>query len=123
MAFGITAFAAASCLGAAGFVTDPGALDAVRLAALIATFNGVGALVLSHVGATRATNLGFFGAVFGGMVLRMATTLAGLLIGVKILLLPAVPFAVALLTFTALFTAAEVALWSRQNFSPKVQLS
>ncbi|MBP6704153.1 MAG: hypothetical protein KBH14_02935 [Vicinamibacteria bacterium] len=123
MAFGMTTFAVASCLVVAGFTADPGPLAAVQLAALIATFNGVGALVLSHVGATRSTNAGFFGAVFGGMVLRMGTTLAGLLIGVKILLLPAVPFAVALLTFTALFTAAEVALWSRQNFSPKVQLS
>ena len=123
MAFGMTAFAAMSCLVVGGVLADPGALAAVQLAALIATFNGVGALVLSHVGASRATNLGFFGAVFGGMVLRMGTTLAGLLIGVKILLLPAVPFAVALLAFTALFTVAEVALWSRQNFSPKVQLS
>lgn len=123
MAFGITAFAAVSCLVAAGFVADPGARAAVQLAALIGAFNGVGALVLSHVGAGRPTNAGFFGAVFGGMVLRMATTLAGMLIGVKILLLPAVPFAVALLAFTAVFTAAEVALWSRQNFSPKVQLS
>lgn len=123
MALGMTAFAAASCLIVMGFLADEGSETAVLLATAIATFNGLCALVLSQVGAARATNLGFFGAVFGGMVLRMATTLAGLLIGVKILLLPALPLALALLTFTALFTAAEVALWSRQNFSPKVQLS
>jgi len=39
------------------------------------------------------------------------------------LLLPALPFAAALLTFTGVFTAAEVTLWSRQNFSPGVQPS
>ena len=49
--------------------------------------------------------------------------LVKLLVGIKVLLLPALPFAVALLTFTGVFTAAEVTLWSRQNFSPRVQPS
>ena len=36
---------------------------------------------------------------------------------------PAGPFAVALLTYTGLFIAAEVSLWSRQDFSRRVQTS
>ncbi len=119
----MTVFGAASYLVAAGLLDDARSETAVGLAALIATGNGVAALVLSQIGASLPSTMGFFGAVFGGMVLRMATTLFGLLVGTKVLLLPVVPFAVALLAFTALFTAAEVALWSRQNFSPKVQIS
>ena len=119
----MTVFAAAACLVTAGFTSDPAAETAVFLSAFLATANGLCALLLSHIGSRRSSTKGFFGAVFGGMVLRMGTTLGGLVIGLKILLLPAVPLASALLAFTACFTAAEVTLWSRQNFSPKVQLS
>ncbi len=119
----MTLFSAAGCLIVALLTSDPAAETAVLISALIATLNGVGALLLTHLGSKRGSTKAFFGAIFGGMALRMGTTLAGLLIGVKFLLLPALPFAAALLTFTGVFTAAEVTLWSRQNLSPRVQPS
>jgi branched-subunit amino acid ABC-type transport system permease component len=119
----MAAFAAVSCLIVAGSTSDRAAETAVFVSALIATLNGLCALLLSHLGSKGGSMKAFFGAVFGGMVLRMGTTLAGLLIGVKVLLLPALPFAASLLTFTSVFTAAEVTLWSRQSFSPRVQPS
>lgn len=119
----MTLFSAAGCLIVALLTSDRGAETAVFVAALIATLNGVGAVLLTHLGSKRGSMKAFFAAIFGGMALRMGTTLAGLLIGVKVLLLPALPFAAALLTFTGVFTAAEVTLWSRQNFSPRVQPS
>jgi hypothetical protein len=123
LAFGITAFSVGCCLVVAGLTSDRAAETAVLAAAGIATFNALSALLLNHLGSRRGSMRAFFGAVFGGMVLRMGTTLAGLLVGIKVLLLPALPFAAALLTFTGVFTAAEVTLWSRQNFSPRVQHS
>ena len=119
----MTAFSAVCCLVVAGVNPDPRASAAVFVSALIATGNALCALLLSHLGTKAGTMKAFFRAVFGGMVLRMGTTLAGLLVGVKVLLLPVLPFAVSLLTFTGVFTAAEIALWSRQNFSPRVQPS
>lgn len=119
----MTLFAAASCQIATSFISDPGARTAVFLSALLATGNGLCALLLSHLGSSRRTTKAFFGAVLGGMVFRMGTTLGGFVFGLKVLLLPIVPLAAALLSFTACFTAAEVTLWSRQSFSPKVQLS
>ena len=119
----MTLFAAASCLVAASLASNAAAELAVLFSALIATGNGVFALLLSHLGSQRQSLKGFFGAVFGGMVLRMGTTLGGFAIGLKVLLLPPALFAATLLTFTTLFTAAEVALWSRQDFSPRVQPS
>jgi hypothetical protein len=116
-------FAAATCLVALSLTSDPAAETAFLLSALLAVLNGLSSLLLSHIGARRSSTKGFFGAVFGGMVLRMATTLAGFVMGVKVLLLPAVPFALALLILTGVFTIAEVALWSRQDFSPRVQPS
>ena len=119
----MTLFSAVCCLVVAGSTSDRAAETAVFVSALIATFNALGALLLTHIGSKRDSTKAFFGAVFGGMVLRMGTTLTGLLIGIKVLLLPALPFAVALLAFTGVFTAAEVTLWSRQNFSSRVQPS
>jgi len=119
----MTLFSAAACLIAAGLTSDRAASTAVFVSAAIATGNGLCALLLTHLGSKRGSMKAFFGAIFGGMVLRMGTTLAGLLVGIKVFLLPALPFAVALLTFTGVFTAAEVTLWSRQNFSPRVQPS
>lgn len=110
-------------LAATRIFSDGATGNAVAAAASLAAFNGLSALALAGVGARQASTKAFFSAVFGGMVLRMATTLAGFLAGVKLLLLPATPFAVALLVFSGLFTAAEIALWSRQNFSPRTQLS
>lgn len=123
LAFGMTVFAAASCALVLGLSTDRGAQTAVLLSALLATLNGIGALCLSLLGARWTSTKAFFGAVFGGMVLRMGLTLAGFGIGLRVLELPEAPFAAALLTFTALFTAAETAVWSRQNFSPRVPQS
>ncbi len=119
----MTLFSAVSCLIVAGLTSDRAAETAVFVSALIATGNGVSALLLAHFGSRRGSMKAFFGAIFGGMALRMATTLAGLLVGVKVFLLPALPFAGALLAFTFVFTAAELTLWSRQNFSPRVQPS
>lgn len=119
----MTVFAAASCALVLGLSTDRGAQTAVLLSALLATLNGIGALGLSLLGARWTSTKAFFGAVFGGMVLRMGLTLAGFGIGLRVLELPEAPFAAALLTFTALFTAAETAVWSRQNFSPRVPQS
>ena len=119
----MTLFSAVGCLVVALLTSDRAAETAVLVSALIATGNGLCALLLTHLGSKRGSMKAFFGAIFGGMALRMGTTLAGLLIGVKVLLLPALPLAVALLTFTGLFTAAEVTLWSRQKFSPRVQPS
>lgn len=116
-------FSGAGCLIVAVLSSDRAAETAVLVSALIATLNGVGALLLTHLGSKRGSMKAFFAAVFGGMALRMGTTLAGLLIGVKVLLLPALPLAAALLTFTFIFTAAELRLWSRQTFSPRVQPS
>ena len=119
----MTTFSAVGCLIVAGLTSDSSAETAVFVSALIATGNGLCALLLTHLGSRRGSTKAFFGAIFGGMALRTGTTLAGLLVGVKVLLLPALPFAAALLTFTGVFTAAEVTLWSRQTFSPRVQLS
>ena len=119
----MTLFSAVLCLIVAGLTSDSAAETAVLAAAVIATFNGLCALLLTHFGSKRGSMKAFFGAIFGGMALRMATTLAGLLIGIKVFFLPALPFAAALLTFTSVFTAAEVTLWSRQKFSPRVQPS
>lgn len=116
-------FSAATCLIAALLTSDRAAETAVLLSALIATLNGLSALFLSHLGSKRRSMKAFLGAVIGGMVLRMGTTLSGVVIGVKFLLLPPAVFAAALLTFTGLFTAAEVTLWSRQKFSPAAPLS
>jgi branched-subunit amino acid ABC-type transport system permease component len=121
LAFGMTLFAAASSLIAVGLTSDTAAETAVLFSALLATVNALLALWLSHIGATRTSTKAFFGAVLGGMLLRMGTTLAGFVIGLKVLLLPAMAFAAALLTYTGLFIAAEVTLWSRQSFSPRVQ--
>lgn len=123
MAFGMTAFAATSCLLATRLIADPPSESAVLLATILATANAVAAVGLAQLGARSSSTKGFFGAVFGGMVLRMATTLLGFVVAVKLLFLPATFFAVALLFFTALFTVAEVTLWSRQSFSPQVELS
>ena len=119
----MTAFSAACCGIVAATSSDPATLNAVFVSAFIATGNAQCALLLSHLGMKAGSTKGFFGAVFGGMVLRMATTLSGLLIGVKIFELPALPFAGSLLAFTFVFTAAEVSLWSRQNSSSRVQTS
>ncbi len=119
----MTLFSAAGCLIVAALSSDRASSTAVFVAATIATLNGLCALLLTHLGSKRGSMKAFFGAIFGGMALRMGTTLAGLLVGIKVFLLPALPFAAALLTFTGVFTAAEVTLWSRQNFSPRVQPS
>lgn len=123
LAVGITCFAAASCLVAASLIADPDSEQAVLLAALLATANALCALVLAHLGASRPSTRGFFGAVMGGMLLRMGTTLAGFAVGLRLLMLPTIPLALALVAYTGLFTAAELALWSRQDFSPRVRLS
>ena len=123
LAFGLTLFAASSCLIAARLTADPGAETAVVFSALLATVNALCALLLSHVGATRRSTKAFFGAVLGGMLFRMGATLAGFMIGLKVLLLPPAALAAALLAYTGLFTAAEVAWWTRQNFNPRVQTS
>ncbi|MBK5257885.1 MAG: hypothetical protein JJE39_17815 [Vicinamibacteria bacterium] len=123
LAFGMTLFAAASSLIVAGLISDIAAETAVFFSALLATGNALSALLLSHIGGTRQSTKAFFGAVLGGMLFRMAATLAGFWIGLKILLLPAIALAVALLTYTGLFIAAEVSLWSRQDFSRRVQAS
>lgn len=123
MALGLTASAAAACLLAVRLIADGGSENAVLLAALLATCNAIIALGLAQTGARSKSLKGFFSAIFGGMILRMATTLVGFLAGVRVLLLPAVPFAVALMIFTGVFTVAEIALWSRQNFSPRTEFS
>lgn len=123
MAFGITVFAAASCLLATRLIPDSGAATAVLFSALLATVNALSALLLSHLGVARRSMKGFFGAIIGGMFFRMAATLAGFAAGLKILLLPPTALAAALLTYTGLFMAAEVALWSRQDFSGRTQAS
>lgn len=119
----MTLFAAASSLIAAGLTSDVSAETAVFFSALLATGNALCALFLSHVGATRRTTKAFFGAVLGGMIFRMAATLIGFIVGLKVLLLPAATFSVALLAYTGIFIAAEVSLWSRQDFSRRVQTS
>jgi hypothetical protein len=123
LAFGMTLFAAVSSLIAAGLASDVSAETAIFFSALLATGNALCALLLSHIGSTTRTTKAFFGAVLGGMLFRMAATLIGFVIGLQVLLLPPVTFAVALLTYTGLFIAAEVSLWSRQNFSSRVQTS
>ena len=119
----MTLFAAVSSLVVAGLLSDLSAETAVFLAAFLATGNALCALLLSHIGVNRRSTKAFFGAILGGMLFRMAATLGGFWIGLQILLLPAGPFAVALLTYTGLFIAAEVSLWSRQDFSTRVQTS
>ena len=123
LAIGITSFGLLSCLTLIGLTTDTAARLAIGVAAAIGTGNAVSALVLAHLGGGLRSTKAFFGAIFGGMVLRMGTTLGGLLLGVKVLLLPAAPFAIALLAYTSLFTALEVVQWSRHDFSPRVQPS
>jgi hypothetical protein len=123
MAFGMALLAGICGIAATRMFPEDAVGNAVAAAAGLAAFNGLSALALACLGARQESTKGFFSAVFGGMVLRMATTLTGFLVGVKLLLLPATPFAVALLVFSGLFTAAEITLWSRQNFSPRTQLS
>ena len=119
----MTLFAAASCLMATRLTANTEAETAVLFSAVLATANALCALLLSHYSASRQSTKGFFGAVFGGMVFRTGATLIGFGIGLKLLLLPPVALAASLLTYTALFTAAEVALWSGQDFSRRVQTS
>ena len=88
MAFGMTLFAAASCLMVMRLTIDPGAQTAVLYSAVLATGNGLCALFLSHSGARRQSTKDFFRAVFGGMFLRTGATLIGLVVGLKFLLLP-----------------------------------
>lgn len=123
LALGMPALSFASYLVTMGLTEDRAIRGAVLFAALIATANGLCALALSRVGAGRQSMKAFFRAIFGGMVVRMGTTLVGFAIGLKVLLLPVVPFAAALLMLTFLFTAAELAVWSRQDFAPKAHRS
>lgn len=123
LALGMLVFTGISCLAAVGLINDAPSERAVLVGALLATSNGLGALLLSHIGASQSSTKAFFQAVLGGMAVRMGITLAGFVFGLKVLMLPAIPFAAALLAYTGLFTAAEVTLWSRQNFSPRVRLS
>jgi hypothetical protein len=123
LAFGITTFSAAACGIVAATSSDPATSTPVFVSAFIATGNALCALLLSHLGLKSGSMKAFFRAVFGGMVLRMATTLFGLLIGIKVFLLSALPFAGSLLAFTLVFMAAEVSVWSRQDFSSRVQPS
>lgn len=123
IAFGIALFAAASGQTLAWLASDVASETAILFAALLATGNALGALSLTHIAGKRHTTKAFFGAVFGGMMIRMGATLAGFVIGLKVLALPAPVFAGALLGYTLLFTAIEVSLWSRQSFSPQVQPS
>jgi len=122
MGLGMAAFGAISCFVSAA-VLEPAVRAGFSTGVAIATANALCALALAQLAARGRSTKAFFGAVFGGMVLRMASTLGGLLIGAKLFSLPAVPLAAALLTYTALFTAVEVGQWSRQDFSPRVQLS
>lgn len=108
---------------AARLISDAAAATAVLFSALLATVNALLALLLSHVGVTRRTTKAFFGAVLGGMLFRMGATLSGFIIGLKVLLLPSTILAATLLTYTGLFIAVEVSLWSRQDFSRRVQAS
>src|SRR5262245_47489830 len=73
LAFAMTAFAAVSCVIVAGFTSDAAAVRAVLLSAGIAVFNALCALLLTHLGSLADSTKGFFGAVLGGMVLRMGT--------------------------------------------------
>lgn len=123
LASGMTVFAATSCFVASRLTSDTAAATAVFFSAILATVNALCALLLSHIGATRRSLKAFFGAVLGGMLFRIAATLAGFMIGLKVLLLPPGIFAAALLTYTGLFMAAEVSLWSRQDFSRRIQTS
>ena len=123
LALGMPALSFASYLVTMGLTEDRAIRGAVLFAALIATANGLCALALSRVGAGQQSMKAFFRAIFGGMVVRMGTTLVGFAIGIKVLLLPVVPFAAALLMLTFLFTAAELAVWSRQDFAPKAHRS
>ncbi len=123
MALAITLFAGASGFGIAG-LTDNGAIvSAVRFSALVATMNALSALWLTHLGGRRRSTRAFFGAVLGGMLFRMTATLVGFVVGLRLLALPTAALAAALLSYTLLFTGIEIALWSRQSFSPQVRLS
>lgn len=119
----MVAIAAIGAIVAARAIDDAPARGAFFFATTLATFNGVAALALAAIGSRSASTKGFFASVFGGMVARMATSGVGILVAVKFWSLPAVTLAVSFLAFTALFTVFEVALWSRQTFSPRTQLS
>lgn len=123
LASGMTVFAVASCFVASRLTSDTAAFTAVFFSAILATVNALCALLLSHIGATRRSLKAFFGAVLGGMLFRIAATLAGFMIGLKVFLLPPGIFAAALLTYTGLFMAAEVSLWSRTDFPRRIQTS
>lgn len=123
LAFGLTVFSALSCLVASKLTSDAAVETTVFFSALLATVNALCALLLSRVGMMRSSTKAFFGAVLGGMLFRMAATLVGFMIGLKVLLLPPATFAAALLTYTGLFITAEVSLWSRQDFSGRIQTS
>ncbi len=123
LAVGTFALGALSCLAVISRTDDAATKVAVALAAVIATTNALCALGLARLGAGQPSTKAFFGAVFGGMFLRMTTALGGFAIGLRVLALPAAPFAGALLVYTVFFMALEVAAWSRQDFSPGVQAS
>lgn len=117
----LAAATVSSGVAAVAFVDESAMGTAVLCAATLSSFNALCALGLAEIGATRKSTKAFFGAVFGGMLARMATTLAGLFVAVRIFHLPIAPFTVTLLGCTAVFTAVETAIWSRQNFSSQVQ--
>ena len=122
-AFALIAFSVACCAVFSLRATEETAAAAVNAGAAVSVLNALSALALASFGASRGSMQMFFATVFGGMLFRLGTTLIGLLVAIRILDLPAIPFAVSLLAFSTLFTALEAFQWSRQDFSPRVQRS
>jgi hypothetical protein len=90
---------------------------AAAIGALLAALNTVAAFALVRWSASHS-NLAFFQAILGGMVVRMAVllgaTVAAILGG-----LPRVPFATALLAYFAGFLALELTVTHRGTVSSR----
>jgi hypothetical protein len=90
---------------------------AVAAGAVLAAANTIAAFALV-LWSTRRSNVAFFQAILGGMVVRMmallGATVAAILSG-----LPRVPFATGLLAYFVAFLALELALTHRLSLAPQ----
>lgn len=93
---------------------DGPARAAVAYGTTLAVLNTLAAHALVVWSEGRSTNA-FLRAVLGGMVGRMAVTLAAVVVGILALGLPRLPLVVALLSFFVVFLIMELSILHRQK--------
>jgi hypothetical protein len=96
---------------------DAPARWAVAFGSAIAVLNTIVAYALIRWSATRPT-VAFLRALLGGMALRIAVMLAALVTGLRLLGLPQLPLAAALLAYFVVFLALELLILQRRSTLP-----